>query len=281
METSLLQNAARYIAEADTIFIGAGAGMGVDSGLPDFRGKEGFWRAYPVFRKLRYSFEDMANPTWFSRDPEQAWGFYGHRLNTYRLIEPHAGFGILRKWMQEKPLPGFVFTSNVDGHFQKAGFSAELIYECHGSIHWLQSCDDSEGEIWSADGVEITVDTETCRAISELPLCPGTQEIARPNILMFGDYMWNSQRSSEQGGRLRDWLSRVEDHRGVIIELGAGKSVPTIRLNCERFAEKLNFPLIRINLRDSDGPQNTCSIDAGAVETLVKIDEILSEEFYA
>ena len=280
METSVLQDAAQFIAEADTIFIGAGAGMGVDSGLPDFRGKEGFWRAYPVFRKLRYSFEDMANPTWFFRDPEQAWGFYGHRLNTYRLIEPHAGFGILRKWMDEKPLPGFVFTSNVDGHFQKAGFSGERIYECHGSIHWLQSCNDPEGGIWPADKVEIKVDTETCRALSDLPLCPGTNEIARPNILMFGDYMWNGRRSTEQGERLRNWLSGTGHHKGVIIEIGAGKAVPTVRQNCERFAENLGFPLIRINLQDADGPRNTYSIDGGAMETLVRIDEILSEEFY-
>lgn len=40
--------AARLIAEADAVLITAGAGMGVDSGLPDFRGSEGFWRAYPA-----------------------------------------------------------------------------------------------------------------------------------------------------------------------------------------------------------------------------------------
>ncbi len=36
------------IAQADAILITAGAGMGVDSGLPDFRGNEGFWKAYPI-----------------------------------------------------------------------------------------------------------------------------------------------------------------------------------------------------------------------------------------
>ena len=48
----LFQKAAQIIADADAIMIGAGAGMGVDSGLPDFRGNEGFWNAYPPFRKL-------------------------------------------------------------------------------------------------------------------------------------------------------------------------------------------------------------------------------------
>ena len=52
--------------EMNALLIGAGAGMGVDSGLPDFRGPEGFWRAYPAFRGRR--FEEMSNPVWFDRD---------------------------------------------------------------------------------------------------------------------------------------------------------------------------------------------------------------------
>ena len=43
---------ADLIADSTSIWIGAGAGMGVDSGLPDFRGDEGFWKAYPPYRNL-------------------------------------------------------------------------------------------------------------------------------------------------------------------------------------------------------------------------------------
>ena len=42
-----LDAAAALLRSADGLLIGAGAGMGVDSGLPDFRGDHGFWRAYP------------------------------------------------------------------------------------------------------------------------------------------------------------------------------------------------------------------------------------------
>src|SRR6266853_6748314 len=84
--------AAEAIKAADALLITAGAGMGVDSGLPDFRGTKGFWRAYPVIAKLGLSFEEMANPSWFKKSPELAWAFYGHRLNLYRKTVPHAGF---------------------------------------------------------------------------------------------------------------------------------------------------------------------------------------------
>ena len=75
-----IEKAAAAVAMADALLVTAGAGMGVDSGLPDFRGDKGFWKAYPPFERLGVSFVDMANPGWFARDPELAWGFYGHRL---------------------------------------------------------------------------------------------------------------------------------------------------------------------------------------------------------
>ena len=46
-----VQLAAEAIAEAETILITAGAGMGVDSGLPDFRGNQGFWNLHPTMRR--------------------------------------------------------------------------------------------------------------------------------------------------------------------------------------------------------------------------------------
>ena len=97
LETTI-DRAAEAIARAQALLITAGAGIGVDSGLPDFRGNEGFWRAYPPLKRLGISFYDMANPIWFKRDPELAWGFYGHRLELYRSTEPHEGFRRLREW---------------------------------------------------------------------------------------------------------------------------------------------------------------------------------------
>src|SRR6186997_56076 len=103
-----LEQAARCIASADALLIGAGAGMGVDSGLPDFRGDKGFWNAYAPYAKLGLNFVALANPRLFRDDPELAWGFYGHRLNLYRQTVPHAGFQLLRKWAERMPRGCFV-----------------------------------------------------------------------------------------------------------------------------------------------------------------------------
>ena len=55
-----LREVAELIRQADGLLIGAGAGMGVDSGLPDFRGKEGFWKAYPAFANMGVEFVGVA-----------------------------------------------------------------------------------------------------------------------------------------------------------------------------------------------------------------------------
>ncbi|MGZ8429763.1 MAG: NAD-dependent deacetylase, partial [Candidatus Deferrimicrobiaceae bacterium] len=62
------RRAADAIGRADTLVVTAGAGMGVDSGLPDFRGERGFWNAYPMYERLGISFVGAANPVHFLRD---------------------------------------------------------------------------------------------------------------------------------------------------------------------------------------------------------------------
>lgn len=258
--------AADAIRSAEFLLIAAGAGMGVDSGLPDFRGPEGFWKAYPPFRGRK--FQEMSTPHWFETDPSLAWGFFGHRLNLYRDAVPHAGFQILRRWADRLPSRAFVFTSNVDGQFQKAGFDPDKIIECHGSIHQLQCTGPCHDDVWSADNVRLDVDTATIRTGSDFPRCPQCAKIARPNILMFGDRRWVARRSELQELRYLKWLREADKSRLVTIELGAGLAVPTVRYECECRPGTL----IRINPREAVVPRGGISLPVGALEGLREID---------
>jgi len=199
-----IQKAKESLKKADALLITAGAGMGVDSGLPDFRGKEGFWRAYPIV----------------------------------------------------------VFTSNVDGQFQKAGYDERRIVEIHGSIHYLQCSVPCSRDIWSADKVKVKVDMEKFEALEPLPKCRNCFEIARPNILMFGDWEWISDRTDDQIYLYDKWLSsiRKNGYKLAIVEIGAGKAVPTVRYQSEEIAERFGATLIRINPRDYDVPYGHISI---------------------
>lgn len=264
------QRAADAINNADALIITAGAGMGVDSGLPDFRGTEGFWQAYPALAKARIQFHDVANPSAFRAHPQRAWGFYGHRLNLYRNTVPHEGFAILRRIGESMPNGMFVFTSNVDGQFQKAGFNNKQVHECHGSIHHLQCQDGCMADIWSAEDFHPQLDDENCLLTSDFPRCPYCGEIARPNILMFGDSGWLEYRSDIQASNLKVWLGKTQ--RPVIIEIGAGQSVATVR----RFSENQNGFLIRINPMESERHGgNHMVLSMGGLEALRGIEAAL------
>lgn len=267
--TETIQMAAAAIRCARALLIGAGAGMGVDSGLPDFRGPEGFWKAYPPFRGRRFS--DLSTPHWFDTDPSLAWGFFGHRMNLYRAAIPHQGFQILKQWADRALLGGFVFTSNVDGQFQKAGFPADKILECHGSIHHLQCSGPCCDAIWSSDDVAIEVDEATVRTQSAFPTCSRCQRIARPNILMFGDGSWVADRSEQQQHRYVQWLQTANSPDLVTVELGAGLAVPSVRYE----SECRSGILIRINPRESETPPGGISVPLGALEALRRIDRAM------
>ncbi len=270
--------AATLIADADALIITAGAGMGVDSGLPDFRGNEGFWNAYPALGHAKINFTSIASPSAFAAHPKLAWGFYGHRLAMYRRTAPHHGFTLLKRWGEKMQHGYSVFTSNVDGQFQIAGFNPAHIHECHGSIHHLQCMEPCCLDIWSASEFAPDVDDDACLLRNAAPLCQHCNRMARPNVLMFGDWSWIPTRQEAQAARQAKWLSAVK--KPVIIELGAGTAIPTVRRFSENVASRYDGRLVRLNLREPEVPnKNDVGLAMGALEGLSAIASELGADW--
>jgi NAD-dependent SIR2 family protein deacetylase len=267
------EKAAEAIRSAKAMVVTSGAGMGVDSGLPDFRGDQGFWNAYPMYEHLGINFIGAANPANFEGDPAFGWGFYGHRTNLYRETEPHCGFQILQDWAAEFGQDSFVVTSNVDGQFQKAGYREDQVLEVHGSIHHLQCLSPCSNDIWE-NNETIPVDFDTMRA-QEVPLCRHCNRPARPNILMFGDYSWLSGRTHGQEMCLDSFLAQHQHESIVVIEMGAGTAIPTIRYMSEQIGHSSDSTVIRINPREAHISGGHISLPCGAVEGLEGIDSFL------
>lgn len=277
-DTSAVETAASLIEQADALIVAAGAGMGVDSGLPDFRGQEGFWRAYPALRAAQIDFYDIASPAAFHASPERAWGFYGHRLALYRRTLPHPGFALLQHWGTRMHHGLSVFTSNVDGQFQKAGFDPSHIHECHGSIHHLQCLQPCRDTVWAADDFQPDVDEQACRLRNLPPLCPHCGGAARPNVLMFGDGGWVERRSAAQATRQDLWLSAVT--RPVVIELGAGTAIPSVRHFSHRVIQQFGGRLVRINPDEGGVPTRLdVGLRMGAAQALAAIARVLGPEW--
>jgi len=274
-----IQQAADLIAQADALVFSAGAGMGVDSGLPDFRGTNGFWKTFPTHANKQMGITELATPQTFAQDPALAWWFYGGRLLSYRRTQPHAGFEILKRWGESKHLGSWVFTSNVDGQFQKAGFHDAQIEECHGSIHHLQCMKPCVPDIWSADEFVPAFDEVSGKLIGPLPLCPHCGALARPNILMFSDYDFVDDRTQAQRKRRLEWLERVKftGAKLVVIELGAGTVIPTVRHFSDQLTRNYGASIIRINPDDAQVWRGRhVGLAMPALNALLCIDDLCS-----
>jgi NAD-dependent SIR2 family protein deacetylase len=266
--------AAAVVQGAAALVVTAGAGMGVDSGLPDFRGTTGFWGAYPLYERLGLRFEEAANPIHFARDPAFGWGFYGHRLNLYRATTPHPGFALIRAWAARFAQDCFVATSNVDGQFQQAGFAPEQVWEVHGSIHHLQCLAPCSGAVWPNEE-RLAVDEQTMRA-DRVPRCRACGGVARPNILMFDDWSWVPDRSGEQEERFEAFLARHATQPMAVLEIGAGSTVATIRHLSLRLGHRPGCTVVRINPREAAIGAPHVSLACGALEGLRGIEAALA-----
>jgi len=191
------------------------------------------------------------------------------------------GFQLLLDLVTSKNNNYFIFTSNVDGQFQKAGFDEEKIYEVHGSIHHLQCSKNCSYDIWSAKDTNVPIDEEEFLAMN-IPQCPKCNQIARPNILMFGDWDWNTKQIDKQEARYNKWLKNNRTKRITIIEIGAGRTIPTVRYQGEKLSKRNPLAtLIRINPREYnlDGASGY-SVPLGGAEGIKLITSLVQFNFY-
>jgi NAD-dependent SIR2 family protein deacetylase len=197
-------------------------------------------------------------------------------MNLYRSTKPHDGFRILLEWAARMPSGAFVYTSNVDGHFQRAGFDPSRVLEVHGSLEWLQCLRNCGEGVFASHSVQVRIDESTMRAREPLPACLSCGAFARPNVLLFNDAEWDMRRSYEQEVRFNAWLDGLGSARLVVVECGAGMAVPTVRLLCEQVARTARHAtLVRINLREASVPPGKIGLAMSALDALRLIDKRL------
>ena len=92
---------------------------------------------------------------------------------------------------------------------------------------------------------------------------------------MFGDYKSIGDRTHAQLHRFNSWLSKISKSEIVIIEIGAGTAVPSIRNMSAKLIQHKNATLIRVNPRESKGPDGTIGIAKPGLETLQQINELI------
>lgn len=177
--------AARALESAGPVVFLTGAGISAESGIPTFRGPEGYWR----IGSKNYQPESLATRAAFDEMPEEIWAWYLYRRGVCRAARPNAAHLSLAR--VEKVLGDrfLLVTQNVDGLHLRAGSSRERCYEIHGNIDFMR-CEDEHPRVRPIPAA-VPVDWPKTRKLDDadrraLASCSGGG-LARPHVLWFDE----------------------------------------------------------------------------------------------
>ncbi len=162
MDKNILK-AAELIKNSEYLVILTGAGISAESGIPTFRGKEGFWRSYNPM--------ELATPYAFKRDPKLVWEFYSYRQKIIKNAKPNDAHKIIKEW-EDKGIVKTVVTQNVDGLHERTGL--KNIIRLHGYI-------------WGVKCTKCTYHGVLDEPAEGIPKCPDCGEMLRPDVVWFGE----------------------------------------------------------------------------------------------
>jgi NAD-dependent deacetylase len=173
------------VPKAHRVLIITGAGVSAESGIPTFRGKDGYWRNLDPAK--------LATPEAFARDPELVWEWYRERRQRIRSAQPNAAHQAISKLAQEVS-EFLLITQNVDDLHARAGVAAQKIVQIHGDI-FVTRCtrcafsrrDASDDTAAQLEGFKSS--SLTSANCDLLPTCPKCDALMRPGVVWFGEQL--------------------------------------------------------------------------------------------
>jgi NAD-dependent deacetylase len=201
------------------VFVVTGAGVSAESGIPTFRGKDGYWRNLDPMK--------LATPEAFVRDPNLVWDWYRERRQHIRKAEPNPAHQAIAK-LAEQTGEFLLVTQNVDDLHRRAGLPSEKMVQIHGDIFitHCSRCDFKRHE------------HEHEHDDDSLPKCPECGALVRPGVIWFGEQLDLAKISIVENfvtaddcdlvivagttalfGYITDWALRARGRTGQLIEV--------------------------------------------------------------
>jgi NAD-dependent deacetylase len=215
-----------------------GAGVSSESGIPTFRGKEGYWRV----GSANYRPEQMATSAAFRRMPKEVWSWYLYRRGVCRSAEPNPAHLALVKAERRGGKRFLLVTQNVDGLHLRAGSTPERTYQIHGNIDFMRCTREClPAPVPIPDGIDLA--WSKGRSVSERELeqlrCPACGAMARPHVL------WFDETYDEPNFRFQ---SSIEAARLASLVIVVGTSGATsLPMHIGSIASQRGVPMIVVN----------------------------------
>ena len=179
------------------VLVLTGAGVSAESGIPTFRGKDGYWRNLDPAK--------LATPEAFARDPQLVWDWYRERRQRIRNAQPNAAHEAIAR-LAERTDDFLLVTQNVDDLHARAGVAAEKMVQIHGDIFitGCSRCDFRRRDYEQEHEHEHEVG---------IPTCSKCGAFMRPGVVWFGEQLPRNELE-----RVENFLDRGACH--VVIVAG-------------------------------------------------------------
>jgi NAD-dependent deacetylase len=224
------------------VLVLTGAGVSAESGIPTFRGMDGYWRNLDP--------TPLATPEAFARDPQLVWDWYRERRQRIRNAQPNAAHEAVARLAQRTD-EFLLVTQNVDDLHTRAGIPAEKMVRIHGDIFATRCsrCDFAErgsgGSPEPPESLATKSKSGRLRSIAptsendvNLPRCPDCQAFMRPGVVWFGEQLSRNERERVENfidggacdvlivagttatfGYIMDWALRASRDGAELIEV--------------------------------------------------------------
>ncbi|AGL14584.1 hypothetical protein [Actinoplanes sp. N902-109] len=265
----------QWVADADRIVIGAGAGLSADAGY-DYTDTRRFAELFPALHRLglRARYQLIGAPL----PPDLLWGYWATHITDIRFSA-----GTHPVYQRLRDLVGgtdhFVMTSNVDALFGRNGFEADRVFTPQGDYGRYQCEKPCTSDTWPSKAIIDTVltayDPGTGRITdpAAIPACPNCGGPVFLNVHKGPEYIADPYLPA--GRRLQHWLNdAADDEQLLVFDIGSGWNTPgVIRRPMERLAAaRPNGRLVRIN---RDNPQVPPQLDGRALSIAAGVGAVL------
>ena len=249
-----------------------GAGISAESGIPTFRGQDGYW----VSGSKNYKAQEIGTKRFFNIASHEVLKFYLYRKSISEAAQPNQSHFMLKSIESLVGEQFALISQNVDGLHKKAGSSPEKTFLIHGDHDFMRCGDDCTTELYpfpKAIELKGRRKDQLTEAEIEVLQCPKCGADLRPHVLWFDEY-YNEKFYK------RDSVLRISKETGLLFILGTSGETTLPQVIAQNVLARSGM-VVEVNIAESyfskllEGKKNGIVIKAESSPFLTELRDVI------